>query len=62
MKKAEVIAHFGGVTETAKALGIKSQAVSQWPDDVPELRKYQIEKITNGTLKAEQKKTVQQAS
>ncbi|MDX1538851.1 Cro/CI family transcriptional regulator [Arsukibacterium sp.] len=62
MKKADVIAHFGGVTETAKALGIKSQAVSQWPEDVPELRVYQIEKITAGALKADQLKAVQQAS
>jgi transcriptional repressor of cell division inhibition gene dicB len=62
MKKAVVISHFGGVTETAKALNIKSQAVSQWPDDVPMLRAYQIEKITSGALQAEQKEDVQQAS
>ncbi len=52
MKKADVIEFFGGVTETAKALKIKSQAVSQWPDEVPELRAYQIEAITKGALKA----------
>ncbi|MAD75133.1 MAG: hypothetical protein CML20_10145 [Rheinheimera sp.] len=52
MKKVDVINHFGGVVETAKALGIKSQSVSGWPGDVPELRAFQIEKITNGKLKA----------
>lgn len=62
MKKADVIAHFGGVTETAKALGIKSQAVSQWPEDVPELRVYQIEKVTHGALKSQQVKPVKNAS
>jgi len=53
MKKIDVIKHFGGVVETAKALGIKSQSVSGWPDDVPELRAFQIEKITGGKLKAD---------
>ncbi|WP_205620385.1 Cro/CI family transcriptional regulator [Arsukibacterium perlucidum] len=37
-EKNDVIAHFGGVTKTAKALGIKSQTVSQWSEDIPELR------------------------
>ncbi|MDP5205839.1 Cro/CI family transcriptional regulator [Alishewanella sp. SMS8] len=53
MKKVDVIKHFGGVVETAKALGIKSQSVSGWPDEVPELRAFQIEKITSGKLKAD---------
>ena len=53
MKKNDVIKHFGGVVETAKALGIKSQSVSGWPEDVPKLRAFQIEKITSGKLKAD---------
>lgn len=32
MEKAKVIALFGSVTATAKALGISPQAVSDWPD------------------------------
>ncbi len=52
MKKSDVIKHFGGVVETAKALGIKSQSVSCWPELIPELRAFQIEKITSGKLKA----------
>ncbi|MBU2113691.1 MAG: Cro/Cl family transcriptional regulator [Gammaproteobacteria bacterium] len=59
MKKKDVIDHFGGVVETAKALGIKSQSVSGWPDDVPELRAFQIEKITGGQLKADFKPAAQ---
>lgn len=59
MKKKDVIKHFGGVVETAKALGIKSQSVSQWPDEVPELRALQLEKITSGKLKSDFKPAVQ---
>lgn len=51
MKKEKVIAYFGGVLATAKALGIKSQSVSQWPETIPELRAYQIERLTHGKLK-----------
>lgn len=53
MLKAEVIKHFGGVGEVAKALGIKSAAVSQWSDEVPIRRAYEIERITEGALKVE---------
>lgn len=50
MKKKTVIEHFGGVLATAKALGITSQSVSQWPEEIPELRAFQIERLTNGLL------------
>lgn len=52
MRKADVIGHFGTVGDTAKALGITSNAVSQWGDIVPTLRQFQIEKATGGKLKA----------
>lgn len=51
MKKKTVIEHFGGVLATAKALGITSQSVSQWPEEIPELRAFQIERLTKGLLK-----------
>ena len=50
MKKKTVIEHFGGVLATAKALGITSQSVSQWSEEIPELRAFQIERLTNGLL------------
>ena len=53
MKKSDVISHFGGVTKKAQELGITSQAVSMWLC-VPLGRQFQIEKITNGRLKAKQ--------
>ncbi|WNO60863.1 Cro/CI family transcriptional regulator [Rheinheimera sp. MMS21-TC3] len=62
MKKADVISHFGGVIKTAKALGITSQSISQWPDQIPELRAYQIQHLTGGALKAKQVKQIQQSS
>lgn len=51
MKKAEVLKHFGGVMGVARALGIASPSVSQWQEDIPMLRAYQIERITEGKLK-----------
>ena len=53
MKKTDVLKHFDGVINTANALGISKQAVSKWPDEIPRLRAYQIERITKGQLKAD---------
>lgn len=54
MRKSEVINYFGGVCKTATALGIKHPSVSEWPEIIPEVRAYQVEKITNGLLKFDQ--------
>ncbi|ALU63132.1 Cro/Cl family transcriptional regulator [Pseudomonas syringae pv. lapsa] len=54
MTKIQAIKHFGSVSALAKALKVTYEAVRQW-DGVPELRQYQIERITGGALKAEQK-------
>jgi transcriptional regulator with XRE-family HTH domain len=36
MRKADVIAYFGGTqAATARALGLTKSAVNQWPDDRP---------------------------
>jgi transcriptional regulator with XRE-family HTH domain len=36
MRKADVIAYFGGTqTSAAKALGLTKSALSQWPEDQP---------------------------
>ncbi|MCM8910882.1 Cro/CI family transcriptional regulator [Pseudomonas inefficax] len=51
MTKSQAIKHFGSITALAKALGVTYEAVRQWAD-VPELRQYQIERITKGALKA----------
>jgi hypothetical protein len=35
MRKDSAVDFFGGVAETAQAIGISSQAVSDWPDELP---------------------------
>ena len=51
MKKSEVVAFYGSVRAAAKALGISPAAISQWGEEVPELRAYHIQQITKGKLK-----------
>ncbi|NUW71396.1 Cro/Cl family transcriptional regulator [Vibrio mediterranei] len=53
MNKKLVIDHFGSQQAVANALGISQVAVHKWKDNIPELRAYQIEKITEGALKVE---------
>lgn len=53
MKKQDALDHFGGVVGLAKALGCKSQAISQWGETIPKGRAYQIEVLTGGKLKAD---------
>lgn len=53
MKTKDAILYFGSKSQLAKNLGLTKSAVSQWPDDVPELRAYQIERLTEGALKAD---------
>lgn len=59
MKKSEVLNHFGSQRAVAQRLTaagypISQPAVCKWPEDVPLLRAFQIERITDGALKAEQ--------
>ena len=54
MKKLDVIAYFGGVTKTAKALGISKSAVSLWGEEIPYGRACQVQLLTKGKLKNEQ--------
>lgn len=53
MRKQDVIHHFGSVGAVAGVLGITSQAVSMWPDTVPLMRQYELERLTHGQLKAD---------
>ncbi|WP_028863875.1 Cro/CI family transcriptional regulator [Psychromonas aquimarina] len=53
MKKNDVISHFGTVTKAAEALGLTKSAISQWPDEIPKLRAFEIERLTDGKLNAE---------
>lgn len=53
MRTQAAIDHFGGVQKLAAALGITRGAVYLWGSTVPELRQYQLERITDGALKAD---------
>ncbi|MCL1048915.1 Cro/CI family transcriptional regulator [Shewanella abyssi] len=52
MKTKDAISYFGNKCSLAGALKLSKSAISQWPEDVPELRAYQIERLTNGELTA----------
>ena len=53
MTPKQVIEYFETQEKTAKALEVTQQSVAVWVKngEVPKLRQYQIEKITNGKLK-----------
>ena len=53
MNRQTAIDYFGSIPKLASALKITYEAVRQWGDEVPKLRQYQLEKITNGQLKAD---------
>jgi len=49
----EVVQHFGGITALARRLGCTSQAISQWKNEIPEPRAFQIEVLSGGRFKAD---------
>lgn len=55
MKVKELIDLYGTQKAVAKALGVSAVSVHKWVKAgvIPELRQYQIEKITKGKLKCE---------
>ncbi len=53
MKKADAISYFNSAAALAKALKISEAAISQWGQNVPQGRAYQIEVLTGGALKAD---------
>jgi len=52
MNKVDAIQHFGTQQNLARALGITKSSISQWGDSIPMRRAYELERITNGALKA----------
>ncbi len=52
MKTKDAIQHFGSVGALAAALGIKRQAIYQWPETVPASRQFEVEVKSGGALKA----------
>lgn len=56
MTPDDLIGHFGSVTATARALGVRPPSVSEWKATgrVPQGRQFQAEVLTDGALRAEQ--------
>jgi hypothetical protein len=53
MTTDQAIKHYGTQEKLAKALGIKQGSVGEWKEYPPVLRQLQLQRITNGRLKAE---------
>lgn len=51
MLKKDAVKFFGSGSELAKRLGIRRQAVYQWPDVVPFKKAMRLEELTKGSLK-----------
>lgn len=50
MKVADAVRYFGSVQALADELGISPQAVYKWESEVPPLRAYELEELTDGEL------------
>jgi len=53
MKTQDAIDFFGSKVAIAETLGISKQAVTEWGDDVPLGRQYQLQVVTKGALIAD---------
>jgi hypothetical protein len=53
MTTQEAIDHFGGIKKLAEALGIWPHPIYRWGEHPPKLRQFEIERLTNGELKAQ---------
>lgn len=51
-KIQEVVEHFGSKSNLARALGVSRASISEWVEDIPEGRCYQIQVLTGGKIKA----------
>jgi hypothetical protein len=49
----EAVSYFGSLHKLARALGLNTQSVKTWKEQIPILRQYQIELATDGKLKAD---------
>ncbi|OIN27402.1 Cro/CI family transcriptional regulator [Vibrio barjaei] len=53
METRDAIEHFGTAVALAKSLGITRQSISRWGEKVPPRRAFEIERLTDGKLKAD---------
>jgi len=53
MNKQTAIDFFGSASALAKALGVSKSAVSQWDEQIPMRRQFEIEHVSGGVLRAD---------
>ena len=51
MKTKDAIAYYGSHQKLADALGIKRQAIGIWGENVPDIRQFELERLTEGALR-----------
>ncbi|MBW0298526.1 Cro/Cl family transcriptional regulator [Shewanella sp. LC6] len=62
MKTSDAVAYFKTKSNLAKQLGITHSSISQWGEEVPELRAFQLERLTGGELKVHADKAIESTS
>ena len=55
MTLKEAVDHFGSKKALADSLGLVRSTITNWGDEIPDVRQYQIQVITKGKLKAAKK-------
>ncbi len=53
MTTKEAIDYYGSIKKLADALGIWPHPIYRWKEHPPKLRQFEIERLTDGKLKAE---------
>ena len=53
MTKQSAIDFFGSAAELARVLGVSKAAISQWGEQVPMRRQFEIEHVSGGALRAD---------
>lgn len=53
MKTSDAVKHYRSKVKLAELLGITPSAITQWGEDIPLLRQYQLQTLSGGVLTAE---------
>ena len=56
MKAQDVFDYFGGIRPAAEALGMTTQALYAWKEEVPRSRQAHVEAATKGRIKKDKPK------
>ena len=53
MNKKDVVAYFGGIRKTARALDYSASYVCEWPESLPKNIQYRVQVFTNNHFVSE---------